>query len=72
MVSLMARGTRWIDGREYLLGGRVSTKEQAISERADLLRDWSRVRIIKRNDWDYMLYVHGWRQDAERLKGKVC
>lgn len=55
----MERGTRYIGGREYLLCGRVDSKEHAGSEAADLRKYWAHVRIIKLSDWDYMLYVHG-------------
>lgn len=56
----MAKGTRFIGGKEFLLAGREVSKFDAQVARIDLLRsDWERVRIIKLSDWDYMLYAHG-------------
>lgn len=55
----MTKGIRWIDGREFLLAGRKSRKEDAKQEAAALRASWAQVRIVKLNDWDYMLYVHG-------------
>lgn len=52
------KGVRWFGGREFLLCGRKSDKEDAVSEKRALLHSWERVRIVKLNDWDYMLYVH--------------
>jgi hypothetical protein len=53
------KGTRMIEGREYLLGGRTTDKDKASAERRQLLKEWERVRIIKLCLVDYMLYVHG-------------
>lgn len=55
----MSRGVRMIGGREYLLCGRVGSKEAATSAARSLRREWMRVRVVKLNDWDYMLYAHG-------------
>jgi hypothetical protein len=53
------KGVRWIDGQEYLLCGRYNDKDSA-SRAAKINReDWERVRIIKLNDWDFLIYVHG-------------
>jgi len=53
-----SKGVRWIDGREYLLCGRESNKEHAQWHATALREQWERVRIVKLNDWDYLLYVH--------------
>lgn len=48
-----------IDGKEFLLAGRTNSKESAKSEKAALLKSHAIVRIIKLNDWDFMIYIHG-------------
>ncbi len=53
------RGIRMIEGQEYLLCGRCSSKESAIREAEALRKTHIKVRIIKVWDCDYMLYVHG-------------
>jgi hypothetical protein len=50
-----------IDGREYMLAGRVSDRGIAMDQRDELLKRWTLVRIIRLSDWDFMLYVHGAR-----------
>jgi hypothetical protein len=57
----MRRGVRWIDGREFLLCGRESSREDAERAKKTLRDSWERVRIVKLNNWDFMLYVHGGR-----------
>jgi hypothetical protein len=57
----MRRGVRWINGQEYLLCGRHGCKEFAEREAMYLRKSWLKVRIIKRHNWDFMLYVHGAR-----------
>jgi hypothetical protein len=53
------RGVRYIDGKVYLLCGRTADCDDAHRRAAQLKAEWNKVRIIKLNDWDYMLYVHG-------------
>lgn len=55
----MSKGTRYIDGQEFILCGRELSKENAQKVRKVLLERWAKVRIIKLADWDFMLYVHG-------------
>lgn len=55
----MSKGTRFIGGKEFLLGGRVSDKAAATSEAKALRASWEQVRIVKLSSFDYMLYVHG-------------
>lgn len=55
----MSKGIRFIDGQEYLLAGRCSSKQSAISEAIELRRFHSKVRIIKVWEFDYLVYVHG-------------
>jgi hypothetical protein len=50
---------RFIDGREYLLAGRVSSKAAAQHEAEALRTRHASVRIIKLWAYDFMLYVHG-------------
>lgn len=59
----MQAGIRMIDGKEYMLAGRTSDKERAQSEAQSLRRSWSSVRIIKIWEYDYMLYVHGRKEN---------
>jgi hypothetical protein len=55
----MSKGTRYIDGREYLLCGRYSSGEEA-RKAAKLARaEWMYVRTVKLNSLDFMIYVHG-------------
>ena len=56
----MIKGTRWIKGQEFIICGRAFTKDSARTEKQSLLKEWSQVRIIKLNDNDYALYVHGY------------
>lgn len=55
----MQKGTRWINGQEYLLCGRVDSKERAVQQATALRTEWAKVRIIKLWEYDFMLYVHG-------------
>jgi hypothetical protein len=56
----MARkGVRLIGGRELLLAGSKADKEPAERESHAFPTDWTSVRIVKRHDFDYMIYVHG-------------
>lgn len=56
---MASRGTRYINGREYLLCGRYSSKVAAQSAAESSRERWYQVRIIKVNQWDFMIYVHG-------------
>jgi hypothetical protein len=55
----MQKGNRIINGREFLLCGRASSKESAEQHKRSLRDGWTLVRIVKMSDWDFMLYVHG-------------
>jgi hypothetical protein len=52
------RGVRFIGGREFLLAGRAYNREDAQRGARGLRHSWRLVRIVKRSEWDYMLYVH--------------
>ena len=53
------KGIRMINGQEYMLNGRYSDKEQAQKAADELRYSWSKVRVIKLWECDYMIYVHG-------------
>lgn len=57
----MQRGVRFIKGQEYLLAGRVTDRDKAKDQAKALEQRWYQVRVIRRNDFDFMLYVHGER-----------
>lgn len=52
----MEKGTRHINGKYYLLAGRVSSKESAMSEAHAIRKQGKLARIIKLHDFDYMIY----------------
>lgn len=55
----MKRGTRTIDGRVYRLGGRFTglNARQAAEDEANVKRARGlTVRLIRRNEFDYMVY----------------
>ena len=53
------KGVRFIGGREFLLAGRKADKKSADRESNALRTGWTLARIVKRHDFDYMIYVHG-------------
>ena len=55
----MAKGIRWIGGRQYLLHGRASSKDRAKQSAQDLRNDGYIVRVVKLWEFDYMIYSHG-------------
>jgi hypothetical protein len=55
----MTRGVRYIDGREYLLAGRTSDHDSALSQAKAMRAYWQFVRVVKLCAVDFMLYVHG-------------
>ena len=54
----MTNGVRIIGGREYLLAGRAGTKAEAEAEAASIRNRGQRVRIIKLNGADWLIYAH--------------
>lgn len=52
------KGVRWINGKEYLLAGRFSSRESAATEK-DF---WIEAKIIKLGMMDFALYQHGGRK----------
>jgi len=56
----MRKSIRFIQGKEYLLAGRVNSKENALKAKQSLLKKWQSVRIIKYWQYDYGLFVHGY------------
>lgn len=60
------RGIRFINGQEYMLCGRTSERDAAQREAKSLRSSWSKVRVIKISNWDYMIYVHGGMTEIEK------
>ena len=67
----MTKGVRFIDGQEYLLCGRTSERDAAERQAKALKSSWSRVRIIKLNNWDFMIYVHAAIEKKERTREEI-
>ena len=57
----MKKSIRWINGKEFLLAGRVDNKLDAENEKRALKKDWQYVRIIKYWKYDYALFVHNFK-----------
>ena len=57
----MIKGTRWIQNREFIIAGRANNLDSATAEKKALLKQWSQVRVIKLKNYDYALYVHGYK-----------
>ena len=55
----MRKAVRWINGQEYLMCGRASSKDEAKKEAKALLKSWSKVVIVKYDDYDFAIFVHG-------------
>lgn len=59
------RCVRWIGGREFLLAGRLDTREAAEREAAAVRRSWSDVRIrAGRFGLTFSIWVHGAKQNG--------
>lgn len=52
----MSRGTRYINGKYYLLAGRSASKENAQAHATYMRQQGWLVRIIRLCAWDYMIY----------------
>ena len=64
----MKKSIRWINGKEFLLAGRVDNKLAAQNEKQALQKDWKYVRIIKYWKYDYALFVHDFTGERQPIK----